>query len=220
MIDLVGQRFGRLIVLAFHSYGAKWNTKWHCQCDCGNQKAVFGHALRRGDTRSCGCLHREITSATSTTHGQSRAGRWSPEYRAWSGMLMRCENPNVKNFDRYGGRGVAVCERWHKFESFFADMGPRPSSAHSLDRWPDNDGHYEPGNCRWATRPEQNRNKSNNVFVTVNGQTLVQSEACRLYGISHSRARGRIKSGWSEQDAFTVPVKNRASQLTNERITE
>lgn len=212
MIDLSGQRFGRLIALRFHSYGANWSPKWLCKCDCGKEKIVFGRALRLGATRSCGCLHREITSAAMTTHGQSKAGHWTPEYRAWSDMLMRCENPNVKNYEDYGGRGIRVCERWHTFENFFADMGQKPTPKHSLDRWPDNDGNYEPGNCRWATRKQQARNKRSNTKVVVHDREMVLAEACEMYGISHSRVRGRIKSGWAVEDAVITPIGSKPSK--------
>jgi hypothetical protein len=207
VIDLTGQRFGRLLAISFAGYGANWNSKWRCICDCGNEATIYMNALRRGQTKSCGCLHRDICSRLSTTHGHTKRGQWSAEYRAWSCMLTRCENPNCKNYPNYGGRGIKVCEKWHSFEVFFGDMGERPSPRHSLDRWPDNDGDYEPGNCRWATRRQQGRNRTTNAYVVVQGERLVLAEACERYGISHSRVRSRIKAGWPVEKAVVTPTK-------------
>jgi hypothetical protein len=120
-----------------------------------------GSALRSGNTKSCGCLRRELGRAhgiASKRHGEGASGRETPEYRAWAAMLCRCRNPRHKSYADYGGRGVTVCERWRAYENFLADMGRRPDRFHSLDRI-NNAGNYEPGNCRWATWEEQNTNR-------------------------------------------------------------
>ena len=153
--DLTGLKFGRLTVRQFAGQDRHGNRLWLCDCACGGTVTVIKGSLSSGRTRSCGCLQREFIVRRNTTHGLSD----TPEYRAWRDMLSRCENPNTRYYELYGGRGISVCDRWRgSFEMFYADMGPRPSPRHSIDRI-DNDGDYEPGNCRWATWTEQNANK-------------------------------------------------------------
>ena len=138
-------------------------------------------------------------------HGHSRESGRSPEYAAWDNMIQRCTNPKKANFKWYGGRGIGVCERWRtSFSSFLADIGPRPSLAHSLDRFPDNNGDYAPGNVRWATRAEQHQNTRANVQLTYGGETLYLTEWARRFGLPSGTLSSRVSRGWSTVRALTA----------------
>lgn len=154
VVDLTGQRFGRLRVLGQDGYTrVSRNAVWVCQCDCGNTARVDSGMLRHGDTASCGCYRKEVIAERNRRHGMRR----NRVYTTWVGMRQRCGNPNAHAYENYGGRGITVCERWRNFQNFYADMGERPPGL-TLDRI-DNDGNYEPGNCRWATRQVQSQNQ-------------------------------------------------------------
>lgn len=167
-IDMIGLRFGRLVVVnevAPHRYPQRPGypiRRFRVRCDCGKRKIVRGYVLREGDTLSCGCLGR----GPKDRHGQAatRSRQSTAEYRAWINIKTRCYNPKVVSYKNYGKRGIKVCARWRaSFEAFFADMGPKPSPSHTIDRYPDNDGDYKPSNCRWATWSEQHRNKRRSI---------------------------------------------------------
>lgn len=160
MIDMTNQKFGRLLVVAIHGKDRDHRVTWLCKCDCGDTAVVPGKRLRNGHTQSCGCLQRERAGNYSRTHGQSG----TLVYKIWKEMRSRCQNENSGSYHRYGGRGVSVAPEWESFEVFIRDMGPRPSTAFSIDRI-DNNGNYEPSNCRWATQSQQARNKRTTVVT-------------------------------------------------------
>lgn len=210
LIDLAGQRFGRLVVTGHAgTRGISRNHYWTCACDCGAAKTVQGTALRDGTTRSCGCLQRETARAAgdrTRTHGMSK----STTYIIWKTMIQRCTNPHAKDYGRYGARGITVCEQWRTFNGFLADMGERPAGL-TLDRR-GNDGNYEPGNCRWVTATVQNRNQRSNVFLEHAGQRLTIAEWAQRTGINPITLQSRVrKYGWDVQRALTTPVQRVAS---------
>lgn len=215
-IDLTGQTFGRLTVVRNAGRNAGRNRNghslWLCRCVCGGEKAVRVSALRHGQTSSCGCLESEARRTNRLTHGHARRGdAKAPEYRVWTGMITRCHNERSTAFDRYGGRGITVCARWREsFAAFLADMGRKPSPAHTIDRI-DNARGYEPGNCRWATVREQALNRRSNRLVTIGAETLPVGAWLDRYGVSRDLFDGRVRAGWSAADAITRPVDARKS---------
>jgi hypothetical protein len=198
-LNLTGQKFHKLTVVqeADHRAAGRY---WLCRCECGNTAVIKQTALRRGATKSCGCLKAEMLTARNTTHGLSR----TREYNIWQRMKARCNDPGNKDYDRYGGRCFKVCERWmDSFENFYADMGPKPRGR-SLDRYPNNDGDYEPGNVRWATQSQQCRNKANNRLLTHSGVTLCVADWADRLGVKFSVLNDRInRYGWSIERALS-----------------
>jgi hypothetical protein len=201
--DLTGEKFGRLTVIGV---GAGKKAKaWLCKCDCGEDIVVITSKLNTGHTRSCGCLKSEAwlmcVNKINITHGK----HGTPEYNAWKNMKKRCLNPSHKSYPNYGGRGIKVCNRWLEFKNFYKDMGERTSSIHSLDRI-NNDGDYEPLNCRWGTRQEQNNNKRTTRFYNFYGTNKTLAEWSRIVGISHAALFDRLKRGWTLHQTLTTPL--------------
>lgn len=202
--DLTGQRFNRLVVVEYKGHTPdKHHSLWLCRCDCGNELTTRANSLKTGNTKSCGCWQREATVRSSTTHGQSG----TPMHTCWANMIQRTSNPGHPSYRHYGGRGITVCSRWRdSFEAFAADMGPTFRDGLTLDRI-DVNGNYEPSNCRWATRFEQQRNKRNNHVVTWRGRTMVLVEWAELLGLRYDTLRMRLREyGWPIERAFTVGV--------------
>lgn len=198
--DLTGQVFGRLAVIRIDGKdsGSKW--RWLCQCECGNIVSVLGYNLKSGNSRSCGCLCADNISARSTIHGLAK----TTEHIAWSTMKQRCCNQKKEHFDHYGGRGIKVCERWvNSFTNFLADMGPRPSSRHSIER-NDVNGDYSPENCRWATKKEQMRNMRRNRLIVAFGVSHCINEWAELTGIHRATIAYRIDRGWGAEKALAI----------------
>jgi len=202
--NLAGKRFGRLTVTEIHK-SVKRKTFWTCKCDCGGTTEVTATNLKSGNTKSCGCYRQAFTTTRNTTHGLGRP----PEYTVWAKMRDRCENSNNPSWVHYGGRGITVCERWSKFENFYADMGTRPTDDHQIDRI-DNDGPYAPENCRWATRVENCSNRRNTVKIEWRGEVDTIPGWARKIGIPQYALWMRIRRlGWDLDRAMTEPVRNR-----------
>lgn len=202
--DLVGKKIGRLTVLRLGSPLKSGLAQWACMCECGKETFVQTFLLVHNHRQSCGCLAIERI----TTHGMSGTST----HRIWRAMKHRCQSPKAINYQTYGGKGVSVCERWAKFENFLADMGPRPSPRHTLDRYPNCAGNYELGNVRWATWEEQGNNKRTTKLFEYNGDRMTIAMFARKYGISGSRVYYRINRGWSLARALTTPVMTNKSR--------
>jgi len=207
-----GQRFGRLVVEEFAGKTSKSQSIWNCRCDCGNTKMVKNGDLVSGHTKSCGCLAREILSERKTTHGHSKNGKVSKELNCWMSMIKRCERLYDKGYFNYGGRGITVCEKWHKFENFYEDMGSCPPGM-TLERI-DNDGNYCKENCKWATRVEQQNNRRSIKWIEYKGEIKNLTQWSKVLDINISTLRHRLYMyGWSVEKTFNTPT-NRV------RITE
>lgn len=194
-LDLRGHVFGRLTVCESTRKGKA--VAWICSCTCGATHTVTTTLLTQGLTRSCGCLQKELRHrGPNTRHRHTVGAKRSPEHSSWSGMLERCLNPNNKLYPQYGGRGISICERWMTFENFFEDMGHRPKGT-TIDRYPNNDGHYEPGNCRWATAKEQARNTRATLFVEFNGRRTPLREVAEITGVKYMTLYQRLTNGWT-----------------------
>lgn len=193
----IGTKIGRLLITGWVTKGG---GEVFVSCDCGNERTVYAVEFSVGKRTTCGrgCP----LGHPNLEHGHAAA--LTPTYRTWMGMLQRCNTPGHNSYPRYGGRGIGVCERWMTFANFLEDMGPRPKGK-TIDRWPNKDGNYEPGNCRWATNAEQNSNRSDNVLLTHSGETHTVTEWATIKGCPHIRLFSRLRNGWSIKDALETP---------------
>ena len=200
--NLTGQVFGRLTVMDCAGVNAHGSALWKCKCECGTIKTIDGQHLRKGAIKSCGCLRKDLPATMFRTHGL----RNHPLYVVWVDMRRRCDNKTNSRYKDYGGRGITICEEWYDFKKFYDWAIAGYKKGLSLDRI-NNDGNYEPSNCRWATRTEQANNKRNNRTICIDGVNKHLLEWCHEYNIEPSTALTRIKRGWSEKDAITKPVR-------------
>lgn len=200
--NITGMVFGYLTVLGLGESvtNRSGNTcyKWFCRCSCGKVAVVRSTNLKSGNTTSCGCFRVKVSTDRVKTHSKSS----SATYSTWSSMISRCTNKNEFSFKNYGGRGISVCSRWlNSFESFLMDMGERPPGC-SIDRM-DNNGNYEPGNCRWSTDVEQCRNKRSNKLITCHGEIKCLADWLDVFNLSRCIYEGRIRRGWTDVEAIT-----------------
>ncbi len=203
IIDLTGKRFSRLVAISYERKGKR--TFWLCRCDCGESHTVETYGLRRGNTKSCGCWNRERASKENRTHGESN----TQLYRVYRTMIDRCEREKNRAYSGYGGRGIKVCKRWREsFEAFKIDMGPRPF-RHTIERI-NNDGNYEPSNCKWATYKEQAANRRNHgghhgyVMHEHNGKRMPMKDWVAEVGVPEVTIRKRMRSGYP----FSVAISS------------
>lgn len=204
LIDLVGKRFGKTVVICKDNEKRGKQILWVCKCDCGKVHVTPGSNLRGGHTKSCGCLKNE--NPATVTHGHCIGGNFSGAYKTWAKMRYRVLDPKCGSYKDYGGKGITIDPAWDSFETFFKDMGPRPPGC-SIERI-DRDGNYEKSNCKWADKFEQANNKSNNVMVEWEGQLKPLSVWAAIKGIDRSILYQRIHvHGWSISKAMSQPVR-------------
>jgi len=206
MNDLIGQKFGELAVIQRMDNDNCGHLRWLCKCNCGSEVIIRGYDLKRGHTKSCGCLRKEITAQRLTKHGHTKNGKITGKYRSWQDMKKRCTNPNHKRYKDYGGRGIKVCERWLKFENFDEDMsGWKPRLT--IERINNNKGYYKE-NCRWVTPKQQARNRRNSLYVPYKGKQRLLIELCEEHNMPYKIVWNRIYIlGLSVERALITSVK-------------
>ena len=201
--DISGRTFGRLTAIAPVEMTKARMTKWLCICDCGSEVVTLIASLNNGNTKSCGCLQKEVVTQRNTTHGMCH----SPEYGVWSALINRCRNPNDKGYKNYGGRGIDVCKEWYSFDAFIVDMGERPYPEDTIERVNNNHG-YSPDNCQWVTQKVQMRNTRRNRILTFNGKTKCLTDWAIDIGMNPVTLLTRIQRGWSIERSLSEPVRH------------
>lgn len=211
--DLVGRRFGTLVVLRRATEkesprGLGTKTRWLVRCDCGVERLAIGMRLKEGRIKACDMNGHTWASEVWKGHTPKVSVK-SPAYQSWSHLKQRCLNPKNHKYAYYGGRGITVCERWKdSFEAFFEDMGDRPSTAHSIER-KDVNGNYEPGNCVWATAEQQRLNTQRTVYVEFEGQRVRLHDYAKSLGLNPGNIYMRLRSGWTLEQAVTIPIRHK-----------
>lgn len=213
-ISLDGQQFGYLTVLrragSIIRNGKRKYATWLCRCTCGKEVVVNGQLLRRGLRKACAQNHFYNVRANG-------ASKHISEYRSWEAMRRRCYDKTHHRYSIYGGRGIRVCDRWRdSFQNFLADMGKKPTPKHTVER-KDNDGSYEMSNCRWATRTEQARNMRRSVFVEYEGERMLLLDVVAKLKLNRSVVQGRLRIGWSLEEAISVPVRAKKTKAERRR---
>lgn len=197
-LDLINQRFGRLVVVSEGTKRGKKRT-YVCACDCGKESTAFVSDLTSGKHTSCGCFHREIVTKHGHAGKHGRPATRTRAYKCWTSMKIR---------SKWGESLVDICKEWNdSFQAFLRDMGDAPTERHSLDRYPDRCGQYKPGNVRWATPREQVENRSCARMLTYLGKTKNVSVWCRELGLNESTIRYRVRAGWSDHKILTTPIR-------------
>jgi len=182
-----------------------------CRCICGKEVKVRSESLKNGRSTSCGCVRK--------TAGGASYNEKKVEYNTWRGMISRCHNKNHTHYEFYGAKGIVVCDEWrNSFEKFYEDMGPRPSSKYSLDRYPKSDGNYQPDNTRWATAKEQALNKNKTLYLTYKGETKAVKEWADITGISYSVIRHRLHKQWPMEEIFETKSKKTSKSKTDKLL--
>lgn len=209
-VDLSGLKFGRWRVMSISGRDNQGKLMYNCICDCGTEKTISRASLKSGLSTSCGCYVKEAASKRFTKHGGTKNGGIISEYQAWSDMKQRCYNPKHKSWGNYGGRGIKVCDRWlNSFEDFFSDMGRKPSPKHSLDRYPNNDGNYEPANCRWGTDEQQRLNTRGKVRLVLNGENTYLGKFASFLNVNAETLMYHLKKGKSPDEILAYYNKKR-----------
>ncbi|HEV3223934.1 MAG TPA: hypothetical protein VGZ90_13690 [Puia sp.] len=206
--DITGVRFGKLIAISRQSkkINNRSRTFWTCKCDCGKIKIIDLDHLQSGHTKSCGCeSSKHRLKYINITHGDSK----SKEFKAWRAIKSRCSNKKLKCYPHYGGRGIKVSDNWiNSYSTFLSDMGRAPTANHSIERI-DNNGDYDPSNCKWATKKEQANNTRSNTFITYKGEILTMGQWAEKMGLSKSTLSNRINYyKWPIEKALTYPLRN------------
>lgn len=212
--DLTGQKFGRLEVIAFVGMNKHHRSMWKCKCDCGDERVVSGNCLTQGNTKSCGCLNDEVRHGKGVVPNRSTHGMCGTRlYGIWKSMRNRCNNPNNPFFHRYGKKGIKVCDEWNDFNVFleWATMSGY-SNVMTIERI-DNNKNYCPDNCMWIENELQAKNKSGNRLITIDGETHILSDWCRIKGIQYQYIWRHEKNGESAIDILTgkLPYHKRKS---------
>lgn len=206
LIDLTGQKFGRLTVIRRAPDVIKGKPRWECLCNCGGKTVVDSSKIKSGATKSCGCLIRD----THTKHGQALAGNASPEYMIWGSIIRRTTGirKGDPGYENYKGRGIGISDSWRDFRNFIADMGPRPSAKHSIDRT-DNDAGYSKENCKWVLRTVQARNRRSNRLLNYKGEIKCLAEWADVLGFSYAALNSRLQRGWDVVRSLETPIRKR-----------